>query len=84
VTWSVPRSERKAAKKGGPASWPTLPGSLVPRAKIRVRALQGSVVRPFSVVESCLMMTGVGEESTRRGRRRERRLLEVFMIVDII
>jgi len=55
----------------------------VPRAKIRVRALQGSVVRPFSVVESCLTMTGVGEERTRRGtRRRERRLLEVFMIAN--
>jgi len=64
---------------------PTLPGSLVPRAKITVRALQGSVVRPFSVVESCLTLTGVGEERTKRGRtRREKRLLEVFMTVDVI
>jgi hypothetical protein len=36
------------------------------------------------VVESCLTMTGVGEERARRGkRRRERRLLEVFINVDV-
>jgi len=54
----------------------------VPRAKITVRALQASVVRPFSVVEDCLTITGVGEERTRRGKRkRGMRLLEDFMIV---
>jgi hypothetical protein len=64
---------------------PTLPGSSVPRAKITVRALHGSVVRPFSVVEDCLTMTGVGEERTRIGRkRRARRLLEFFMIVIVV
>jgi hypothetical protein len=51
---------------------PALPGSLVPRAKITVRALQESVVRPFSVVESCLAMTGVGEERARKGKKGER------------
>lgn len=64
---------------------PALPGSLVPRAKITVRALQESVVRPFSVVESCLAMTGVGEERARKGKtRREMRLLEVFTIMDVV
>ncbi len=61
---------------------PTLPGSLVPRAKITVKALQGSVVSPFSTVDDCLTMTGVGEERTRRGKRkRETRSLEDFIIL---
>jgi hypothetical protein len=61
---------------------PTLPGSSVPRAKITVRVLQASVVRPFSVVEDCLTITGVGEDRVRMGkRRREMRLLEDFMIL---
>lgn len=52
---------------------PTLPGSSVPRAKITVRALQGSVVRPFSVVEDCLTMKGVGEEGEDEERKEEER-----------
>lgn len=43
------------SKKGGPASTPTLPGSVVPRAKIIVIVVHGIVpllvdISPFSVV----------------------------------
>ena len=41
--------EFKAATKGGPTMLPMFPDSVVPRAKIRVRFLQGRVRRSLRV-----------------------------------
>ena len=52
----MPSKVFRAVTKGGPTMPPMLPDSVVPRAKSRVRFLQGLVVRSLRVAPARLML----------------------------
>jgi hypothetical protein len=71
----VLREERSFENHGGPAMSPTLPASLVPRAKITVTALHAPE-RPFSVVgRDWRTSRGKAESVWRREMRRVRKVI---------